>query len=442
LITRISEEIVKQLPTPVQGNKLHYFSGAKLQGKAAPSGFAVRVTASGTKAFVRFYRVNGKGHLETIGSWRGNPKGGELSVLSAIEMAGDRAEAVTRGIDKDGNKVDPRPERTRRDEDGDPTEPLRIGGAYDEGDKKSRKGLLDLYIEECLNEASDMRSADMIKYQFKRLVAPRIGHFAIHELKRPHIKTMQKEIAKENGKRSADLCLAYCRRAFNWFAANGDDEDFVSPIVRGMSLQKPSEYAKTRTLDHDEIRDLWTALDRMPVCDATFTRFLLLTATRRSEAAEMHVRELSGDEWTIPGSRYKNKLDHLIQMSAMAREQIGKSNGFVFSTTGGRLPINGFSKMKLLLDEKLAIVRKEAGREPMKPWTYHDLRRTARTLMSEAKVLTDYAERALGHVKGGIRGNYDKHEYEDEKRDAFEKLAARVAMILNPPKDNVVPMRA
>ena len=44
----ISEKIVAGLPSPATGNKLHYFSGATLQGKKAPSGFAVRVTAAGT----------------------------------------------------------------------------------------------------------------------------------------------------------------------------------------------------------------------------------------------------------------------------------------------------------------------------------------------------------------------------------------------------------
>jgi integrase len=77
----------------------------------------------------------------------------------------------------------------------------------------------------------------------------------------------------------------------------------------------------------------------------------------------------------------------------------------------------------------------------MPRWRLHDLRRTARSLMSRAKVPTDHAERALGHVIGGVRETYDHHEYLDEKRAAFEALAGMVAMILNPPADNVVTFR-
>jgi hypothetical protein len=52
--------------------------------------------------------------------------------------------------------------------------------------------------------------------------------------------------------------------------------------------------------------------------------------------------------------------------------------------------------------------------------------------MSRAKVPTDHAERALGHVMGGVRETYDRYEYLDEKREAFEALAALVDRILNP----------
>ena len=69
-------------------------------------------------------------------------------------------------------------------------------------------------------------------------------------------------------------------------------------------------------------------------------------------------------------------------------------------------------------------------------WTLHDLRRTARSLLSRAGVASDHAERCLGHVIGGVRGIYDRHEYFEEKK-AFEALAAQIDMIIHP-RDNVV----
>jgi integrase len=55
-------------------------------------------------------------------------------------------------------------------------------------------------------------------------------------------------------------------------------------------------------------------------------------------------------------------------------------------------------------------------------WRFHDLRRTARSLMSRTGVNPDIAERCLGHVIGGRRGIYDRHPYMEEMRHAFERL--------------------
>src|SRR5271170_6446579 len=64
----------------------------------------------------------------------------------------------------------------------------------------------------------------------------------------------------------------------------------------------------------------------------------------------------------------------------------------------------------------------------------------AQHLMSRAGVQSDHAERCLGHVLPGIRATYDKHEYRDEKRRAFEALASLVERIVNP-QANIVPLQ-
>ena len=51
----------------------------------------------------------------------------------------------------------------------------------------------------------------------------------------------------------------------------------------------------------------------------------------------------------------------------------------------------------------------------------------------------DHAERALGHVIAGVRGTYDRHEFREEKRRAFEALAMLVERIVNP-QPSVVPL--
>jgi integrase len=74
----------------------------------------------------------------------------------------------------------------------------------------------------------------------------------------------------------------------------------------------------------------------------------------------------------------------------------------------------------------------------------HDLRRTARSLMSRAGVRPDIAERCLGHTVGSsVEQTYDRHSYEMEKAKAFEMLATLITSILNPSTSaNVVSLRS
>ena len=128
----------------------------------------------------------------------------------------------------------------------------------------------------------------MIETQLNRLVKPRIGKLGIYELKRSHVSRMLDEIADEHGPRMADLALAYARKAFNWYEVNGHDDDFKSPVVRGMARLKPTDRERERVLADDEIRDVWAALDEItePACLPAYVKTLLLTATRRGEAAD------------------------------------------------------------------------------------------------------------------------------------------------------------
>jgi Arm DNA-binding domain len=126
----ISEKVVEALPVPEKGNKVHFFSGATLQGKKAPAGFGVRCTAAGTKSFVLFHRADGRKYLETLGRWDANDQGGTLTVRDAIVKADKLAKDI-----KNGRREDPRPERTRRLQDGERPDGLDAAG------------LLDLFVE-------------------------------------------------------------------------------------------------------------------------------------------------------------------------------------------------------------------------------------------------------------------------------------------------------
>ena len=150
-------------------------------------------------------------------------------------------------------------------------------------------------------------------------------------------------------------------------------------------------------------------------------RFLLLTAARRAEAAEMPWSELHGSVWLLPAARNKTKVDFPRPLSgdAMAIVKAPSRDGtFVFAIDGK--PITGFSARKKSIDKATGI----------RDWRLHDLRRTARSLMSRAGVSQEYAEIAIGHAQPVIVETYDQYQYADEKAEAFEKLAKLIRDIV------------
>ena len=230
-----------------------------------------------------------------------------------------------------------------------------------------------------------------------------------------------------------------------WHASRHDA--YASPVLPGMSRIKPSERARTRTLDDRELRLVWKAAASLASPYGYLARFLMLVPVRLREAAWLPRSELSADgTWTLPAERNKSGRDVVLPLSAAAQDllaevpQIGSKWIFTFD---GRKPINDFARGKQAVDAAVLEILREQdpSAEQVPRWVFHDLRRTGRSLMSRCGVPSRHAEAALGHTIRGVEGVYDRHSYIEEKRQALEALAARIARILEP-SANVVPLRA
>ncbi len=368
-------------------------------------GFGLRVAPDGKKSFFVRYRLRGQG--------RRSPKR-FVTIGRYGAVTADQARGVAKAIL------------------GDVAKGLDPATAQRKIEASARNSLQAVCDEFLKREGKTLRTAEQRRAMLKRLVIPTLGARPIGDIKRSELVSLLDKIEDERGPVMADRTLATLRRVMNWHASR--DDEFKSPIVRGMARTKPKERARQRTLSDDELRTIWETAEAAENAFGSLVQFLLLTAARRNEAARMVRAELSGCDWTIPAIRHKSKLDFLLPLSADALAVLDKiprigGNGFVF-TTDGKRPLGGFSKFKRAFDKACGVIG----------WTLHDLRRSARSLMSRAGVPSDHAERALGHVIGGVRGTYDRHEYYSEKKKAFEALAALVKRIIGR-DENVLPMR-
>ena len=239
-------------------------------------------------------------------------------------------------------------------------------------------------------------------------------------------------VEDHHGARQADYVLAVVRQISNWYASRNDD--YLSPFVRGMRRATPNK--RERVLDDDELRKVWKSAEDAGTFGAIL-RLLLLTAQRRDQVTSMRWADLDGDVWHMPVEERAKGVGGDLKLPPAALDIIQAqprlaSNPYVFAGRGTG-PINGFSKDKARFDEAAGV----------QGWVLHDLRRTARSLMSRAGVSSEHAERIMGHVIPGVEGIYDRHAYFDEKAIALAKLAALIENIVHgEPGGNVLPMRA
>jgi len=378
-------------------------------------GFGLMVTAGGHKSYVVQYRVSGVSRRFTIK--------GSVPLKAALKQAKAVIGQVAKGDD---------PVADKRENEA--------------AAKAAISGTLEAVARDYLKrEGGKLRSKSERERILKKYLYPAFGGRPLDGIKRSEIIKLLDRIAHDHGPVMADHVLAVLRRVMSWHAVR--DDDFKSPIIKGMARTSIKERARSRILNDDELRAVWRAAEAIATPYARMLQFILMTATRLREAAHMKRAEVNSDgrEWTIPAPRHKSKKDFVCPLSTAAQDVLAKTpsigrKGWVF-TNDGEHAVGGFSKFKRELDKLvLAELQKHDASADLLRWTTHDVRRTARSLMSRAQVPPRHAEMALGHVVPGVEGTYDRYAYADENRAAFEALAAQVERILNP-QANVVSLR-
>jgi integrase len=274
-----------------------------------------------------------------------------------------------------------------------------------------------------------------IKRCLTKYVFPHLGSRVFTDIKRSDITALLDHIEDEHGARQADICLALVRAVGNWYASRNND--YATPVARGM--RRDTAKPRDRILDDDELRRVWKAAESSGTFGA-LVRFLLLCGQRRGAVlGRMRWSDVSADGvWTIAtAEREKSNAGALrlppAALAIIAAQPKLGGNPYVFASLRGDGPLGGLSQAKAAFDKKCGIKEN---------WVLHDLRRTARSLLSRAGVPSEHSERVLGHIIRGVEGIYDRHSYADEKAHALLKLAALIDEIISPNDDKkVVPLR-
>lgn len=183
-------------------------------------------------------------------------------------------------------------------------------------------------------------------------------------------------------------------------------------------MGKPSIETKgTRVLNRDEIKLIWRQLSTLSDNSRDAFKLLFLTAQRMGEVLSMKWDDVDFNEAEWLMAENKSDRPHIVPLSQVVINILSsrpKNSMFVFPS---RYKSKGHIRS---LKADVIKLRKLTG---ILDWSCHDIRRTARTLLSELNVPMQVAELVLNHSIKGLVGVYDKHLFLNEKREALKKLA-------------------
>ncbi|MGO9264366.1 MAG: tyrosine-type recombinase/integrase [Candidatus Binataceae bacterium] len=354
-------------------------------------GFGLRVTENGVKTWTAMYRHGRRLRRLTIGGY------------PAISLA-DARDAAKRALRDAQLGADP------------------ASAKREARDAESFQELAHLYLER--HAKIKKRSWQEDERIIKSELVPAWGNWKVADIERKDVIALLDKIVERGAGVMANRTRALISKIYNF-----------AILDRGMVEHNPAykvanpgeEHQRDRVLGNAEIRALWKALDGEPIQIAAPFRLALLTAQRRGEVLGMAWSELDldGGWWTIPAERAKNKLTHRVPLAPQAlailrerRAGVAMDTPYVFPGPRHK-PISNPQKW-------LRRIKKISGIE----FKFHDLRRTAASLMTGIGIERLVVSKILNHVERSITAVYDRHSYDNEKRAALLKWDIRLGEIV------------
>ncbi|WP_068445161.1 tyrosine-type recombinase/integrase [Providencia heimbachae] len=355
-------------------------------------GLSARISPNGTIAFQYRYRWSGKAVRLTVGHYPA------MTLKDARVVIGDMRELYTKGLDP---KI-----------------------YFSSGDTEAT-------LKDCLDYWWDKYAAHLkpnTQTLYKSVVYntmyTQFGNTPVADVPISlWVKFFDKQ-EKLNPKK-ARVLLMQLRSVINWCISR----QFISSCevlkLSPKTIGKRPDVGD-RVLTYTELAKIWLALEdcKIVTSNKLLHQMLLLYGARLSEMRLANASEFNMEDmiWTTP--REHSKMGNVIrrpifkQVEPYIERLINNGNEVLFAG----------QEIDKAIDRSSAnlFMRKLRESIDIPDWRTHDFRRSIVTNLSSEGVMPHVTEKMLGHELGGVMAVYNKHDWMEDQKSAYELYADKV----------------
>lgn len=267
---------------------------------------------------------------------------------------------------------------------------------------------------------------------FNREVLPQWRTRLLSEITPDDLRAHCKSIVDRGAPATAIHVRDIVKQIYGWAILHGEKIDNPADGVGPASIA--TFRPRDRSLSPSEIRIMLGLLGDVATLPTIRLglKFILLSMVRKSELQDGTWDEVDFENavWSIPKARMKRSRPHNVYLSTQMVDILialktcaGNSKYLLPSRYDADAPMSRatFNRVTTAIAE-----RAKAQGRPLEPFTVHDLRRTASTLLHEMGFNSDWIEKCLAHEERSSRGVYNKAEFEMQRRHMAQQWSDAV----------------
>jgi integrase len=324
------------------------------------------------------------------------------------------------------------------------------------------------YVREVVEVRRTPRGQDFVTSLLRSRILPTFGDRQLSEITRSDIRELLRTIGTTRLKPykgaptwgcegRANSVFGFLKGVFGWACDEEQGALLTHNPMHG--IHTPYRWReRERVLNPQEIRYFWQATTELGYPIGTIAQLLLLTAQRRGEIANAYGGQIDRTQrtLTVPILTTKPHRGHIVPLSTMALEILdalphGDPRDRLFTNLkNGPISRGYFHPANERIHKRMVELYREdlvrAGRDPddayIEWFCFHDLRRTAATVMCQLGVPVEVVDKVMNHANGktgfgrtvnSVTRVYVRHEFMKERRDALQHLGQYIRQLTATP---------